>query len=169
MASVDMVKIKELAERIASEHELEWNEGADQEDINSIEEDLDITLPAEYRAFLEWHDGTDDREFMSVEEILDTAEELLDEEELNLEDAEDPQAEAAALNRTGTSGLTKDGNFVRGWVPFYDYGTGDFDCLDCAPGPKGAHGQVIRYSASSKGIVAASFTEWLESFDSDEL
>lgn len=143
---------------IAERDALVWNESAQVAQIVELETSLGIELPADYKSVLAWHDGTDDREFCSVIDSEAAAEDLL---ELWLETLDDEELDAGERNIEPGTGRVRDGDFVKGWVPFYDYGTGAFDCLDCQPGPLGRHGQVIHYDPDGVNAVThASIREW---------
>lgn len=137
-------------ERIATREELVWNDAADPDELESLEASLGIEVPSAYRSVLEWHDGTDDREFCSIEESVEAAEELL---ELWEDVVEEGNLDPSERNIEPGTGRVKDGDFAKGWVPFYDYGTGAFDLLDCNPGPNGSHGQVIHYDPDGTNAV----------------
>ena len=153
---------KEALLLFAAEQDLEWNEPATTEEIAELEEQLGVELPQDYKEFLEWHNGTDDREFCSTEEAADNADEFL-------EIAEEMDEVETFLEEDYQAGRVGKGTFVKGWVPFYDDGTGAVDVVDCAPGPNGTHGQVIHYDPDGDmSITHTSFTDWVESRDEDE-
>lgn len=145
--------------RIAEREGLVWNPPADPDAIQGLEHELGVELPRGYRESLGWHDGTDDREFCSLQEARDIAEELL---ELWHEAMEDENLDDLTVRNIepGTQRV-KDGDFVEGWVPFYDYGTGAFDLLDCDPGRRGVHSQLLHYDPDGVSAVTHdSFAAW---------
>lgn len=143
----------------AKAHDLYWNEPASDEEVAALEERLQVQLPEEYKEFLRWHNGTDDREFCSTAESADDAEEFLD-------IASDSDSVETFMEEDYAAGRIGKGTFVRGWVPFYDYGTGAVDVIDCAPGPQGKHGQIVSYDPDGRmGVTHGSFSEWILDLD----
>jgi cell wall assembly regulator SMI1 len=57
------------------------------------------------------------------------------------------------------------------WVPFTDYGSGDYSCVDFDPDDGGTVGQIITFDHEDapRMLVASSFAEFLESFAKDLL
>lgn len=164
MANID--KLIDDLTRIAERDELVWNAPAEPDAIEELEDELGVKLPRDYRDCLEWHAGTDDYEFCSLEEARDIAEELLELWQDFVED-EGPD-DLTAFNIEPGTGRVKDGDFVKGWVPFYAYGTGAFDLLDCNPGPNGVHGQVVHYDPDGKaGVTHESFAAWASAHAAD--
>ena len=156
----DVEQLLETMNGLEDWSEEEWNEPAAEHEIEGLESALGVTLPEEYKDFLRIHNGSADREFVSTEEAAEVSEELLDAYDLA---EDDPDIPAGPANLEEGTGRLRDGYFLKGWVPFYDYGTGAFDLLDCVPGPRGVHGQVIRYTpAPGDGVVYGGFGEWLE-------
>jgi len=50
-----------------------------------------------------------------------------------------------------------------GWAPLTDSGANDHHCVDLAPGPKGASGQIVKFwnQEGAAPLFAASFRDWL--------
>lgn len=145
--------------RIAEREGLAWNPPAEPDAISDLENELGVELPQDYRTSLLWGEGTDDRGFCSLEEARDIAEELLELWHDAIED--EGLDDVTERNIEPGTGRVKDGDFVEGWVPFYDYGTGAFDLIDCSPGPHGVHGQVVHYDPDGGNRVThESFTAW---------
>lgn len=154
VASEDSRTIAQLLDGLISAQRLTPNPPATPEEIGDLQRKLGVDLPEDYRTTLLAHNGTDDREFCSISETLETIEEF--------HDLADDFPFPEGYNISGETGKTQPGFFVNGWVPFYDHGTGDFDCLDCNPGPNGQHGQIIYLSTDGQSSVTyGSYKEWL--------
>jgi cell wall assembly regulator SMI1 len=119
--------------------------GASEVQLDSVQRERNLTLPAELRQFLSWHDGQgedfigrfeQDWLLMSCEEIMAAKGEL------------DHDAAATGWNSA--------------WIPFLDNDAGDFLCLDTSQ----ANAPVRSFwlGAKEHKIVAPSLRDWLADF-----
>ena len=152
----------ELLDALVALEDLEWRRPATEKQIATLEQRTGVTLPADYRAFLERANGSKDREFEGAHEVARDAKELLGYAEEEIADEDDPAAARAAFTNDGGSGRVAPGGFVRGWLPVYDHGTGEFVILDCAPGPEGTAGQVLSYGEAETRVTHPDFRAWLQ-------
>lgn len=116
----------ELLDALVALEDLEWRRPATEKRIATLEQRTGVTLPADYRAFLERAHGSKDREFEGTHEVARDAKELLGYAEEEIADEDDPAAARAAFTNDGGSGRVAPGGFVRGGLPVYDHGTGEF-------------------------------------------
>lgn len=154
--------LAELLDALFAVEDLDWRRPATDKQVGTLETRSGVTLPADYRAFLARANGSKDREFAGAHEVAADAKELLEYAEEELEDEEDRDAARARFVNDGGSGRVAPGGFVRGWLPVYDHGTGDFVILDCAPGPDGAVGQVLAYGDGPTRVTHPDFRSWLQ-------
>ncbi|AFZ69747.1 protein involved in beta-1,3-glucan synthesis (plasmid) [Deinococcus peraridilitoris DSM 19664] len=132
----------ERIERWYAENAPEWElpGGTSDADIDELEQQLDVTFPAAFRASLLRHDGIPDPwwpqgELESVEGIRSSWESwtnLL--EDGSFDEANGFVEDNPALKRSW---------WWRGWVPIDRDGASNGACLDLDPGPAGRVGQVI--------------------------
>ncbi|WP_178090989.1 SMI1/KNR4 family protein [Pseudomonas sp. Kh13] len=130
--------------------------------ISALQDQLGVTLPADFVQCLLRHDGQQGKaeglfegyEFLSSRKIIlewCALRRLLDHGDLDEPlDSPDP-----AVLHTWWHPC---------WIPFAANGAGDNLCLDLAPAAAGAHGQIISYSHEfpRRSVKAANFTVWFE-------
>jgi cell wall assembly regulator SMI1 len=167
LADIDRTSMSnpDLENAITTAWDLTWNTPATTEEITGLEKALNITLPTDYTDFLHRHDGTTDREFCSIAQIFHTAQELHEINEDVINDEQNPTEYRNSINLDPDTGKLRNGPWVHGWIPFFDYGNGQIDCIDCNPGPNGTHGQIIRYNPGGhEGLIYPSYRHWLLGF-----
>jgi len=140
------------------------NVGASDEDIRSLEAELDIELPEDFSESLKIHDGQpgiagdffDGDSLLSIRGILGAWK--VWHELVVSGDFEGCSAEP-------DDGI-KDDWYNLKWIPFTSNGAGDHLCLDFDPAEGGTVGQVIRvwHDDDQRTLVARSFREWLHRF-----
>ncbi len=136
-------------ERWISRHRRRYHEGlllgASAAELDALQADLRLPLPAELRALLAWHNGQSDDfvgnleqnwNLMSAERIRDAKKEL-----------------DADARRTG---------WQAAWVPFLDDDSGDYLCLDTTQ--PGTPVREFWQGRTEHAVVAPSLTAWLEDF-----
>src|SRR5690606_12156798 len=142
----------------------ELNGPATDEELLALEQQLNLTLPQEYKSFLKIHNGQDrDSEgLIDTEELLST-ERVLEEwtvwkDLLDNGDFDDSQSDP-------DEGVKEDWWNPK-WVPITYDGSGNHYCLDLDPAPGGTSGQIIRmwHDSGERELLADSFAEWIEDY-----
>lgn len=133
-------------------------------DIQILEKNLGVSLPADFVGCLKVHNGQlgrsgglfDGKEFLSCRNILmswSAWSDLLEEG-----DFDGKTSKPAAGIKLGW--------WVKGWIPFATNGSGDFLCIDLSPSAKGNSGQVIKvfHDAPDRVVEAVCFSAWFDHF-----
>ena len=136
------------------------NPPATDADLTALQQQLGVTLPADYLQVLQQHDGQrgladglfDGQEFLSAQNVL--AQWRIWK---RLHDA----GEFQALRSSPAAGVRDDWWNPR-WIPFSHDGGGNHLCLDLDPAPGGAVGQVISlwHDSGERTVQEASFGAW---------
>ncbi len=143
--------------------------GADEDEIFEAEEYLKIKFPEDFRNSLKIHNGQkgsedkfliDGFELLSLEKIM---------EEWDALDELIKSGDFEEIKSTSKGNAIKDDWWNPKWIPFTHSGSGDYYCLDLAPGPEGKTGQIISIwkDLLDRDLVANSFKELLENFARD--
>lgn len=138
----------------------QWNPPATEDEIASVETQLGVVFPADYRAFLKLHNGQSDYAPMVGLGPLSKVQDI-------------------AANRGNMFGeeMEIDAHFVgegvravdysRKWIPISVSARGrDKLCLDLDPAPGGHVGQIIEYiaDAAERPLIAKSFADLLSKY-----
>lgn len=137
-----------------------WNPPATEAQIAAVEQQLGVTFPADYRAFLAIHNGQGYYApmvglgpLLEVEEIPVTKGNIFGEEvEIDAE-----------LAGEGVRPV----EYSPKWIPITLSARGrDNLCLDLDPGPGGVSGQIVEYiaDANERPLVAKSFADLLSKY-----
>lgn len=129
------------------------NPGLTDEELTTLENSLNVTLPEEFRILYRWRNGQSNEDY----EALAFRMTLM-------------PVDAVQSNWEMLTGLQKEGVFDEAftwnarWVPFLENGSGDYLCVDtegCFGGPVG---QVIVYQHDDyrRAMIASSLRTWLE-------
>lgn len=141
------------------------NPPASDEDIARMEQVLGAPLPADYIASLKIHNGERagpafglfrGDEYLPVDSVLSNWacwKELCDKGVFD-ENSSDGGSTVSSLW------------WHTGWIPFSHDGSGNFLCVDTAPGRDGAGGQIIQmwHDDDGRPVVAADFGSWFSEY-----
>lgn len=140
------------------------NPPATDAEIYELEQQLGMTLPADFVKFLKTHNGQkgkaewlfDGNEFLSIRNILMSWSAWVDLMEGG--DFDDRVSKPDSGIQTGW--------WLKGWIPFASNGGGDYLCLDLNPSESGDVGQVIKvfHDFPKRTLVASGFFRWLDDF-----
>jgi len=143
------------------------NDGADEEDFESLEEVINKKLPEDFKAFYGVHNGQDTaseglidtEEFLSTERIMDEWQVWKDLYDKGVFDESVSEADDGIKERW----------WHPSWIPITYDGSGNHYCLDLSPDEGGKKGQIIRiwHDSPERELVASSFSEWLNEFTED--
>lgn len=143
--------------------------GAQVDEIETLETDLSITLPEDFKASLMIHNGQH-----GLAKPLVGSWQLASTEAIRRE-WQLMQVLYEKGSFTGTTakaaGPVKAAWWLPQWIPIAYNGAGDLLCLDMVPAPQGNVGQVVSFwhVQEKREVVAASFTSWLQEFAADLL
>lgn len=139
----------------------QWNPPASEATIAAVEQQLGVTFPADYRAFLAIHNGQDHDApmvgagpLLRVEAIAETRGNIFGQEA----NAIDPELAGEGVRAV---------EYSRQWIPITLSARGrDNLCLDLDPAPGGVVGQIIEYiaDADERPLVAKSFADLLSKY-----
>ena len=134
-----------------------FNPPASADAIDAAEDELGVTLPDDYKAFLLLHDGQDEfAPWVGLGALLPIAEVVRARDGIFGEDAPVPDEQVGKGVRAV--------DYSQGWIPITRSARGrDYLCLDLDPAPAGARGQIIEYVVDNgaRPLVAKSFADLL--------
>ncbi|KAL1921081.1 uncharacterized protein VTP21DRAFT_11716 [Calcarisporiella thermophila] len=139
--------------------------GASEAEIASLEEQLGVKFPQDFRHSLKIHNGQEEiggliggYTLLPLDQILSEWETWRDvyEEELDDDDSEQEVGESFGP-------IQMDEWWHLSWIPITSNGGGDGHCLDLAPAEGGTIGQIFHFDHETrdKRWVASSFEEWM--------
>ena len=148
--------------------------GADEEEIKRLEHILDVTLPEEVRASYRWHNGgyrvqlVTHMRILPVEDIIkiwQMLRELLDDDDW----ASQPPhyfTNEIVLRSGWQPGPIQPVWWHQGWIPLGMDNAGNLSCLDLAPAPGGAVGQILDWDheCGPSQVLFSSFHQLLRAF-----
>lgn len=136
------------------------NPPATDAEITTLEQQLGVTLPADYVQVLRQHNGQrgladglfDGQEFLSTQNVL---------AQWQIWKGLHDTGEFQALHSSPAAGVRDDWWNPR-WIPFTHDGSGNHLCLDLDPAEDGSVGQVIAmwHDAAERTVEGRSFGEW---------
>ena len=148
------------------------NPGCTASELESLEQQLGVTLPNDFKSFYLIHNGQElsshnritsglffGLEFLSVEGIYHQwsawRELIATEEDIAELDLECTSAQPGKIKEVYANNR---------WIPFAHDGSGNHLGLDLDPGAKGVVGQIINFGRdeSKKYVIADSFTEFID-------
>ena len=144
--------------------EMSLRPGADEETILALENGIGFELPVEFKELYRLADGQeevnhpffpDGYDFMPIEFILSTWK-----MHNQINDESDPPTRLPV-------GPVRDDWWQSEWIPFASMISGDFLCIDLAPGPGGSTGQVIEFihDSPSRDRLSVNLTDFLGDLD----
>lgn len=135
------------------------NAGASREEVEALQEQLGVVLPADLAASLRRHDGAvtfhDSYRYLATDRILAVWSMMKALEEQGAFSTYEPKA--------SVKGIIQYTWWDTHWIPFAEDSQGNLICVDLKPGRAGKHGQVI-YWERVEGPLSSpygSFFEWL--------
>lgn len=144
------------------------SEGAEDLEIISAEEYLDVKFPEDLKKSLKIHNGQKSNEgkfllngwkLLSVENIMEEWDKLKDFIE---------SGDFDGIVSTNQGNIKKNW-WNKKWLPLTHSGDGDYNCLDLDPPSAYGYGQIITFwrDMQERDLVSKSYRNWLETFAND--
>jgi cell wall assembly regulator SMI1 len=150
-----------------------WNEmalqsGASESDLSDLERHLGVALPNSVREFLAVHNGQEGFGLIFGQEFLSTSRMRQEWDNWRSIDETEMNDNCSEFMESNPEGVIKPMYCNRAWIPLTHDGGGNHIGIDFDPDSRGKVGQVIAFGRDedTKRLLAGSFEEFLESFES---